>query len=249
VCAARNAGIAEARGRFIAYLDSDNRWQPTFLARMGEALARPDARVAFCDFNLFGAIRSPAASASCAAFAAVRLCSLLDDNTIDINTLVHDRSVIEVSGVGRADRAHERLDFILRLTAHFPPLHVPEALVDYYFGVCPNTSPAPAGGAGRLRVEEKTLALRRPTITHDTITYTWDGLPAPSTTTGFGSRITPSTARPLPPSAIEHAPDRADEPLQPRLPALSAGRNELGRVRRHMTLEEFKRIVDDTRST
>ena len=38
VAVARNAGIADSIGQFIAYLDSDNTWRPGFLQRMKEAL-------------------------------------------------------------------------------------------------------------------------------------------------------------------------------------------------------------------
>src|SRR5690606_20506317 len=44
VGAARNLALAAASGAIVAYLDVDNGWHPTYLARVVEALAsRPDA--------------------------------------------------------------------------------------------------------------------------------------------------------------------------------------------------------------
>ncbi|MCX7370841.1 MAG: glycosyltransferase family A protein, partial [Alphaproteobacteria bacterium] len=51
--AARNAGLREARGRLVAWCDSDDVWQPGFLAAMAALWrAEPRACAAFADFTI-----------------------------------------------------------------------------------------------------------------------------------------------------------------------------------------------------
>ena len=251
VCAARNAGIGEGTGALVAYLDSDNRWRPAFLERMAAAVDASGARLAYCDFYLYE--RHPLTRRGRRmrrrpppfAFSA-----LLDDNCVDINTLVHDRSL--VGEVGGWDEQLERMndwDFVLRLAAHVAPLHVAETLVDYFKGTCPNTITAtrramPPG----LRIEEKHMGLRKPTITHDTITYTWDRLPEPKfyNWVRFTNHVVDreSFRAACLPSVIQMEPTNHCNLACPLCPA---GRNELGRVRRHMTFDEFRAVVDDAK--
>jgi glycosyltransferase involved in cell wall biosynthesis len=51
---ARNVALSKARGEFIAFLDSDDWWEPTALAKLHAALAASGADIAYCGWQNVG---------------------------------------------------------------------------------------------------------------------------------------------------------------------------------------------------
>lgn len=52
VSRARNTGLHAAQGHYLAFLDADDTWEPTFLEKMHAALSvQPDAAIAYCGWQ------------------------------------------------------------------------------------------------------------------------------------------------------------------------------------------------------
>jgi glycosyltransferase involved in cell wall biosynthesis len=137
---ARNVGLRAARGEYLAFQDSDDRWMTDKLSHQVEAMrkAGPDVGVVYSDMVRV----NPGGGTSRWPTPEVPRGRLVDPSTHDyqvlylgLQTVLARRSCVEEAG-GFDEELPKfiDLDLFIRLSMRFRFLHLREVLVEYYYG-------------------------------------------------------------------------------------------------------------------
>lgn len=122
VSAARNVALAQARGEWIFYLDSDNRWSPDFLRAMLAYLQAADRDSGYSGI----ALEDGAGRTLGYRGAPFDWDACLASNYVDLNSFCHRRALFdELGGFDETLRRMVDWDLILRYGSRAPPAYAP----------------------------------------------------------------------------------------------------------------------------
>lgn len=133
---ARNNGLKAAQGRYVAFLDADDTWEPDFLEKMVSALdTHPDAVLAYCGWQNLGLPGGPGKPYIPLEYRPEdRLPALFANCLWPIHAALTRRTTIEaVGGFDLTQRNAEDYLLWLNIAAFAPIVRVPAVLAYYHF--------------------------------------------------------------------------------------------------------------------
>jgi Glycosyltransferases involved in cell wall biogenesis len=134
-CAARNQGIDEAKGMYIAFQDSDDEWMPEKLCKQLSYMKKNHLKVCYCPYLLYGSeIKTiPEDYLLKEKYQDNIEATLKSGNAISTQTLVLEKGVFDE--VGKFDDEMPRLqdyELVIRIVQQYKVGYYAESLVKVY---------------------------------------------------------------------------------------------------------------------
>jgi len=130
---AKNRGISEARGDFIAFCDADDTWRPDKLTKQIEAFTQfPEVAVVFSDIDVIDSKGDPYQIPPMKRVGGRITAELLLDNFIPFPTSIVRADVLKKAG-GFDENLTMSIDYDLwlRISVDHPMHYIPEPLAKY----------------------------------------------------------------------------------------------------------------------
>lgn len=133
-CAARNRGVEEARGEWIAFQDSDDTWQTEKLAEQMAQLKESGADIVFCAFarHAFGTETPHVFPHEHVPEGRVRYEDLLFENLISTQTMLGKRDCFRAEPFDVRFPRLQDWELVLRLARRYDIRYYRRVLVDVY---------------------------------------------------------------------------------------------------------------------